>query len=46
MVIYEDQTIRASLTFGFDAAGALSDIYIMRNPDKFDGLSAGHDNLH
>jgi len=46
MVIYEGETIRASLTFGFDAAGALSDIYIMRNPDKFGGLSVGTESLH
>lgn len=46
MVIYEGETIRASITFGFDAAGALSDIYIMRNPDKFGGLSAEDSSLH
>lgn len=38
MVLYEGDAIRASLTFGFDAAGAVSDIYIMRNPEKFGGL--------
>jgi RNA polymerase sigma-70 factor (ECF subfamily) len=46
MVVFEGETIRASLTFGFDAAGALSDIYIMRNPDKFAGLSVGTESLH
>lgn len=45
MVLYEDDTIRASLTFGFDALGAASDIYIMRNPQKFGGLSGGADSL-
>ncbi|MGD1875902.1 MAG: RNA polymerase sigma factor SigJ [Kiloniellaceae bacterium] len=40
MVVYEGDIIRASVTFGFDDAGALSDIYIMRNPEKFGGLAA------
>jgi len=39
LVLFEGETIRASITFGFDAGGAVSDIYIMRNPEKFGGLS-------
>jgi RNA polymerase sigma-70 factor (ECF subfamily) len=46
MVIFEGEAIRASVTFGFDAQGALSDIYIMRNPDKFGGLSDLGESLH
>src|SRR3546814_4540043 len=30
LVLYEGDAIRASVTFGFHAGGALSDIYIMR----------------
>ena len=41
MVLFEGEAIRASITFGFDAGGAVSDIYIMRNPEKFGGLSGG-----
>jgi RNA polymerase sigma-70 factor (ECF subfamily) len=41
MVLFEGEAIRASITFGFDADGAVSDIYIMRNPEKFGGLSGG-----
>src|SRR3546814_3292589 len=39
LVLYEGDAIRASVTFGFHAGGALSDIYIMRNPAKFGGLT-------
>jgi RNA polymerase sigma-70 factor (ECF subfamily) len=38
LVLFEGEAIRASITFGFDAGGAVSDIYIMRNPEKFGGL--------
>lgn len=41
LVVYEGETIGASLTFGYDEDGALSDIYIMRNPEKFGGLAGG-----
>jgi RNA polymerase sigma-70 factor (ECF subfamily) len=40
LVLLEGNTIHASITFGFDVDGALSDIYIMRNPEKFGGLRA------
>jgi len=46
MILYDGDTIRASITFGFDAAGALGDIYIMRNPEKFAGLAGGCEALH
>jgi len=46
MVLYEGEVIRASITFGFDECGALSDIYIMRNPEKFGGLRSGLGGLH
>jgi hypothetical protein len=46
MVVFEGETIRASLSFGFDAAGALSDFYNMRIPVKFAGLSVGTESLH
>lgn len=46
MILYDGETIRASVTFGFDAGGALCDIYIMRNPDKFGGLAEGDVKLH
>lgn len=46
MVLYEGAAIRASITFGFDAAGAVSDIYIMRNPEKFGGLDSGAPSVH
>jgi RNA polymerase sigma-70 factor (ECF subfamily) len=39
MVLFEGEVVRASITFGFDESGALSDIYIMRNPEKFGGLT-------
>jgi RNA polymerase sigma-70 factor (ECF subfamily) len=39
MVLFEGAAIRASITFGFDADGAVSEIYIMRNPEKFGGLA-------
>jgi RNA polymerase sigma-70 factor (ECF subfamily) len=45
MVVFEGEAIRASLTFGFDEAGRVSDIYIMRNPDKFGGLNPGRSGL-
>ncbi len=41
LVLSEGDTINASITFGFNEAGALSDIYIMRNPEKFGGLRDG-----
>lgn len=41
LVLYDEAAICAVLTFGFDGAGALSDIYIMRNPEKFGGLVGG-----
>jgi len=46
MVLFEGEAIRASITFGFDADGAVSDIYIMRNPEKFGGLSGDRGRLH
>jgi len=45
MIVYEGEAIRASLTFGFDGEGRLSDIYIMRNPEKFGGLYPGKPGL-
>lgn len=39
LVVYDGEAISASLTFGYDENGALSDIYIMRNPEKFAGLA-------
>jgi RNA polymerase sigma factor (sigma-70 family) len=39
LVLYDGDTISASVTFGFDAGGALSDVYIMRNPEKLGCLS-------
>jgi RNA polymerase sigma-70 factor (ECF subfamily) len=46
MVLFEGEAIRASITFGFDAGGAVSDIYIMRNPEKFGGLAEDTGRLH
>lgn len=46
LVLYEGDAIRASVTFGFHASGALSDIYIMRNPAKFGGLTGAGFRLH
>jgi len=46
MVLFEGEVVRASITFGFDADGAVSDIYIMRNPEKFGGLSGDRGRLH
>jgi RNA polymerase sigma-70 factor (ECF subfamily) len=46
MVLFEGEAIRASITFGFDADGAVSDIYIMRNPEKFGGLKGDLSGLH
>jgi RNA polymerase sigma-70 factor (ECF subfamily) len=46
MVLYEGEIIRASITFGFDESGALGDIYIMRNPEKFGGLKGDLSGLH
>ena len=46
MVLFEGAAIRASITFGFDAGGAASDIYIMRNPEKFGGLAEDAGRLH
>jgi RNA polymerase sigma-70 factor (ECF subfamily) len=39
MVLFEGDVVRASITFAFNESGALSDIYIMRNPEKFGGLT-------
>lgn len=46
MVLFEGDVIRASITFAFDASGAVSDIYIMRNPEKFGGLTGAVARLH
>jgi RNA polymerase sigma-70 factor (ECF subfamily) len=46
MVLFEGEVVRASITFGFDESGALSDIYIMRNPEKFGGLKGNLSGLH
>lgn len=40
VVIKADGLITASLTFGFDGAGRVNRIFIMRNPDKLAGLQA------
>lgn len=45
LVLYDGEAISASLTFGYDENGALSDIYIMRNPEKFGGLAGGAGSL-
>lgn len=45
LVVYDGEAISASLTFGYDENGALSDIYIMRNPEKFAGLAGGTSHL-
>jgi len=46
MVLTDGETVHASVSFGFDEAGQLSGIYIMRNPDKFGGLDADPQALH
>jgi RNA polymerase sigma factor (sigma-70 family) len=38
VIIKADGVITASMTFGFDEAGCVSRIFIMRNPDKLAGL--------
>jgi RNA polymerase sigma-70 factor (ECF subfamily) len=38
VIIKADGVITASMTFGFDEAGRVSRIFIMRNPDKLAGL--------
>lgn len=38
VIIKADDVITASMTFGFDEAGRVSRIFIMRNPDKLAGL--------
>jgi RNA polymerase sigma-70 factor (ECF subfamily) len=40
VVIKADGVITASMTFGFDEAGRVCRIFIMRNPDKLAGLEA------
>jgi len=45
VVIKADGVITASMTFGFDEAGRVSRIFIMRNPDKLTGLE-GALNVH
>jgi RNA polymerase sigma factor (sigma-70 family) len=40
VIIKADGVISASMTFGFDEAGRVSRIFIMRNPDKLAGLDA------
>lgn len=39
LVLLDGETVQAALTFGYDEDGALTDIYIMRNPEKFGGVS-------
>lgn len=46
LVLLDGEEIHASITFGFDAEGAISDIYIMRNPEKFAGLRGSEARLH
>ena len=36
-----DGEIAAAITFAYDEEGKASNIYIMRNPDKLDGLHFG-----
>ncbi|MBB3238749.1 RNA polymerase sigma-70 factor (ECF subfamily) [Pseudomonas sp. Tn43] len=43
VIIKADGELVASLSFGFDAAGQVNRIFIMRNPDKLAGLEAGFD---
>lgn len=40
VVIKADGLVTASMTFGFDGAGRVNRIFIMRNPDKLAGLQA------
>ncbi|MGE8335763.1 RNA polymerase sigma factor SigJ [Pseudomonas laurylsulfatiphila] len=40
VLIKADGVITASMTFGFDEAGRVSRIFIMRNPEKLAGLEA------
>ncbi|TPG93026.1 sigma-70 family RNA polymerase sigma factor [Pseudomonas caspiana] len=40
VIIKADGIITASMTFGFDDAGRVSRIFIMRNPEKLAGLDA------
>lgn len=40
VVVYDGDVISASVTFGYNEDGTLTDIYIMRNPEKFRGLRA------
>lgn len=40
VIIKADGVITASMTFGFDEAGRVSRIFIMRNPEKLAGLEA------
>lgn len=40
VVIKADGLVTASMTFGFDGAGRVNRIYIMRNPDKLAGLQS------
>ena len=40
VVLEKDGEVTASVTFAYDAAGAATGIYIMRNPDKLAGLAA------
>ncbi|WP_223488661.1 RNA polymerase sigma factor SigJ [Pseudomonas sp. A-RE-19] len=42
-IIKADGELVASLSFGFDEAGRVNRIFIMRNPDKLVGLEAGLD---
>src|SRR5690606_25375138 len=35
VVVYDGDVISASVTFGYNEDGTLTDIYIMRNPEKF-----------
>ncbi|MEO3431203.1 RNA polymerase sigma factor SigJ [Pelagibius sp. CAU 1746] len=46
LVLMEGGAVQASITFAFDADDALADIYIMRNPEKFAGLSVDPGGLH
>lgn len=43
VIIKTDGELVASLSFGFDEAGRVNRIFIMRNPDKLAGLEAGLD---
>ncbi|KPG97158.1 RNA polymerase subunit sigma-24 [Pseudomonas sp. RIT-PI-q] len=43
VIIKADGGITASMTFGFDGAGRVSRIFIMRNPDKLAGLHGAMD---